>query len=430
MVDRTQFSLRGSRRRPRPTRRTQLGFTLIEMMVALLIGMVLVGAVLVVQLNLTSQNVRMSDIGVRDNETRSALDMVRRDLSGAGFLFGGLHRNCDVMLAYNSAAPGIGGGPGYFPVTRVAAMAGGPGVQLPFTGGTGFTVSYPAAGSPNRSDVLVIRSTLDATRLTEALSPSINATTSATISPTTSGMIPLANTAGFNLGDMVVVQVPVGIAGNQSRVCMRNQVSAVVVNTSVALNGTGTMPANFYAGFSGQMANYGVSDTLSNVLLQNAKVTNLGSAAAAQQVTYVYFVDYSSAANWPRLVRAQLNTMTETEIAGTRQDIAAGVVSMQVLFGVDPANTGAVTAYQTGAQVVANQNYDDILCIKLLLVTRSINADPKFTNSVNPINVTAQYNENGYTNYTIPATPASEMQFRYTTQEEVISLRNNLWADN
>ena len=165
---------------------------------------------------------------------------------------------------------------------------------------------------------------------------------------------------------------------------------------------------------------------MTDALLKQSKLTNLGgTAVASNQRTYSYFIDANPARyQAPTLVRASIDALTDLEIATERQEIGVGVVSLQVLFGVDPANTGGVTAYQTGAQVVAAGNSSKVRSAKILVLTRSIYPDKDFTNPQAVLLLTTWFNEPGFTNYTIGS---NEMSNRFVVQQTEVAVRNELW---
>jgi len=393
-------------------------------MVSVAIGLILTVAVLYLQLKLTSQNVRTTDTAVRDNEARAAMDAITRDLSGGGFLHAGSNASCYAVLNYNTALPA----PNYFAGFPVSSVAGGAGVALPFVAAPGITLTYPPAGSTNRSDVLVVRSTADATQFSVALNPVAPAMDNTAFLPMTTTQLPFATNPPppFNAGDVGLVQVSVGTPPNTQLACLRVPVSTVPapVNGSAFITSTGAyMPVAGYAGFATQFAGIGLSGGLSDILLRSSKVIDLGPAANTNQFLYAYFVD-SSNYRWPTLVRATINALTDQEVANSRQEIAAGVVSFQAQFGVGSA-AGGVTAYQTWPQVLASGNAGNVMTVRVLILQRSLYTDKDFNNasvySNGVIPLSTQFTQSGYTDYTIPAQEASN---RFLAQETELTVRS------
>jgi len=417
------------------------GFSLVELLVAVAIGLILCVAVLTVQVKLSAQNMRAADVGMRDNEVRAAMDQITRDLSGAGFLSGGTHLGCYATLNYNTAVPS----PYFFTSYSVASLAAANGMALPFVAAPGLKLNYPKSTSSNRSDVLVIRTALDATQFPPATTPLTPVAVNTGYTPMSSGILPLASNKGFNAGDVGLLQVTMGPLNNpavpQQRVCVRVPISAVSMapvngNDNVGSSGA-LMPNAYYTDFSTQVGSLGITaaTALTGPLINQGKLASLGSPAmapkpATTQRTYAYFIDTDPTRyQWPTLVRASINPLNDLEIAAERQEIGAGVVSLQVLFGVDPGNTGGVTAYQTGAQAVAAKTLGWVRSVKILVLTRALYPDREFDNSkVYPsmtLPLKTWFNEPGYTDYTID--PTSEINQRFVAQQTEIAVRNELW---
>lgn len=389
-----------------------------------------------VQLKLSAQNMRTADVSMRDNEARAAMDLISRDLSGAGFLSGGTHLNCFATLNYNTAVPA----PNFFTTYAASSMLAANGTALPFVANPGITLNFPSNGSANRSDVLVVRTALDGTQFTPANTPISPVAVNTNYTPLSNGILPLGSNAGFNQGNVALLQVIMGPLNNpavpQQRVCVRAPISAV---SALPVNGSDNvsvggplMPSGFFADFSARIASLGIAGAtaLTQPLIAQGKLTNLGSPAMAplvtRQRTYAYFIDANPARyQWPTLVRASINPLNDLEIAAERQEIGAGVVSLQVLFGVDPGNTGGVTAYQTGAQALAAGNLGWVRSVKVLVLTRALYNDKDFSNSAQTVlPLRTWFNEAGYTDYTISST---EMNQRFVAQQTEIAVRNELW---
>ena len=117
-------------------------------------------------------------------------------------------------------------------------------------------------------------------------------------------------------------------------------------------------------------------------------------------------------------MRATFSLLNDTAI-GAPQPIAAGVVSLQVRFGVDPGNTGQVTAYETGAQVLALRHQAAVLSIRVAMVTRSLYADNDFTHTGTSIAI-----GNGFTAVPVPTAYAKH---RHVVHQTEIALRNCQW---
>lgn len=384
-------------------RTREAGFTLVELMVALLLSMLLAIGLITTQAKFGQQTLRNSDVGIRDTQTRAAMDLITQDLSSAGFLFGGTQNFCNVLLAYDSAAGG------YFAHHPVDAVAGAASTAMGFA--PSLTVNYPASGSAITSDVLVTTSSSASTNFNNNLYPISIISPNPVYTPMSTGILQTASTLkAAATGDVGILQVPV--AGK--RACLR---VPMAVTGQVVTSAAGTlMPIGFYAGFSSQLAAAGFTDVLSNAEIFQGRMVDMGATAAPVQSTVAYYIDGSSNP-FPTLMRAKYSLLDDTVVTAP-QAIAAGVVSLQVLFGVDPGNTGAVTAYENAATVSTNKHWDAVLSVKVALVTRTINDDPDPT-YVGPTTVSVGA---PFPDLTVPAS-----NHRYVVQQTEIASRNLLW---
>jgi len=382
------------------------------MLIALAVGLMLMLAVVVVQVGASTQNMRISDANQRDNEVRAAFDMLTQDVASAGFLLTPGVPNCAGRLNFDSGAPS----PNYFATNQVSALASSTGLQLPMATAGTLTMDYPASGSSNRSDVLVISRASDATQYGDPYTPTTLASPNAAYHPMTTGLVPVSSAASLTAGHVALLSVPLG----GQLLCLRVPVSSIgTASSSPYMAGaSGTlMPSTFYTGFSGKLATVGMgSYTLSDALLMQAKVLDMGTAAASNQVTYVYYVSGSSY-TWPTLMRATIDSLNDT--VTKVQPIAAGVVSLQVLFGVDTTGSGGVTAYQTGATVATSNSYASIRSVRIGVIARSLYADPSYTA---PTTITLP-GGSPFTPFTVSAS-----NNRHTALITEVAVRNTLWT--
>ncbi len=296
---------------------------------SLALGLIVCLALVAIQLKLTAHNARTTHISARDNEARVAMDIITREVSGGGFLLGGL--NCPAVLNYNASAPS----PGYFATLPVSSISARSGLALPFVNGGAIVLNYPSTASGVVSDVLVVSATAGAGKMNAGV---VSAVPNAAFSPTTDGRLPVLRAGTLAAGDTALVQVTLDSATGQW-LCLRVPVSALgTASGSPFMQSSGSyMPAGFYAGFSTRVPLAGMTGTIGNAQLQQARVIDIDPAALSNQRTFAYYVD--NADTWPVLMRATFNAANDTQI-GTPQAIAAGVVSLQVLFGVDTAGGG------------------------------------------------------------------------------------------
>jgi Tfp pilus assembly protein PilW len=405
-------------------------------MVAVAIGLFLTVAMLVMQLKLIGQNTNTGDVRVRDNESRAALSLITNDLDSAGFLLSGLQYPCYGLLTYNPSYPG-GNYQVFYPVW---GLSGASGLSLPFVvpgGGNtaGITLNYPSGA--NRSDVLVIAATINAVNFAPTSTPSFEMDDGAVAyKPTADGVLPLKSTtpadgsdlADVAVGDQAIVLAPnltlpkAALSRSGRALCMRVPVGAKGASTITASGAT--MPPNSFAGYATQVASTGTTTPLVDAYLLDAKIVDVVRTIAApavpnQRWLYVYFVD-APPGSVPTLVRATIDATTDQELPNTRLQIASGVVSFQVMFGVDTTGGGAVTAYQSGSALAANKTAGYVRSVKLAIVTRTLFDDPdaKVTSVAIPNSSSPDADFTAYT----PA--ASEQKRHYSVSTVEIPLRN------
>ena len=394
----------------RPLRRAVAGFTLVELMVALLLSLLLAVAMLKMQTKTASQSVRIADTGTRDTQARAAMDLITHDITGSGFLFGNVLHTCEALLTYNS------NGTAYFahhPVDAVSAVSG---TKMKFA--PTITLNYPAgAVSAVQTDVLVTMSTSGTTQFNNSANAVVRGDTATGANPLSNGITPMKSTAGFVAGDTAIMQTPLG----SSLPCLRAPISAFTGTTMTSSSGT-IMPTGGFSGFVTPMSTAGFSTALTNVGLFNSWVVDIGTAATSSQQFAVYYVDGSGA--FPVLMRGVYSLADDTVVTAP-QPIAAGVVAMRVSFGVDPTNSGSVTAYEEGGTVTSNKHWSFVRSVRVALVTRTINDDPNAdsagTSGTTSIPI-GPVSSAWFSNISVPTS-----KHRYIVNTTEVGYRNWLW---
>ena len=399
---------------PGAGRRRQGGFTLVELMVALLLSLLLAVAMLNMQTKMASQTMRVSDTGVRDTQTRAAMDLITRDLTSAGFLLGNSQYSCDALFTYNSGA-------GFFAHHTADALPSVSGATMKFA--PTLTMNYPPAGGIV-SDVLVTASATSATQFQDATNPVLYGDGSGGGTPLTTGIVPLTKLTNVLAGDTAIVQAPLGTT---AVACLRAPVS-VIAGLTIKSNAGTTMPAGYYNDFVAPVAAAGFASPLTNVGILNSFVMDIGTKATSAQVTTVYYVDGSGA--YPVLMRAQYSLIDDSVVTAP-QPIAAGVVALRISFGVDPGNTGAVTAYEESPVVTASNHWGAIRSARVALVTRTINDDPNADKTAYAAPTTIPIGPAGsasspawFPSITVPAST-----HRYIVNTTEVAYRNWLWRN-
>jgi type IV pilus assembly protein PilW len=404
-------------------RRSEGGFTLIELMVALLLSLLLAVAILKMQTKMASQTVRVADSSTRDTQARAAMDLITRDLTGSGFLLGATQYYCSAVFTYNS-----GTSTGYFAHHAADAVSAVSGTKLPFA--PSVTLNYPSgATSAPTSDVLVTMATVASTQFNDSTNPVLRGTVSAPVLPMTTGVAPLSSTSGLTAGDTAIVQVPIGT----SLPCLRVPVTKFTTNaTMTSAKGT-TMPGGFYGDFATAVSAAG-QGTLSNVGIYNSKVVDIGiatsnPATASPQQFAVYYIDGSSNP-YPVLMRGQYS-MVDDSVVTAPQPIAAGVVALRVAFGVDKTNSMGITAYEDGPTVTANNDWGNVRSVRVALVTRTINDDPNSDNAAAsaPTSIQIGSASNPWTGTSALTINVPASKHRYIVNTTEVAYRNWLWKN-
>ena len=116
--------------------------------------------------------------------------------------------------------------------------------------------------------------------------------------------------------------------------------------------------------------------------------------------------------------------------------MAAGVVSLQVLFGVDGADkgnppTGSVTNYLNEKQVKDNKVAGHVRTVLYAIVSRTLQTNPHAdkTPPVEKVVIPSPSFATGDATFA-PFFPrnAEEQQSRYTVHTAEVALRNQLWS--
>lgn len=392
---------------PQRRRRSQRGVTLIELMVSLVLSMMLSIVILLSWRGILQQKTRTADVTLRDSEIRAAMDLIMHDLSSAGFLFAGAHTGCDALFISNAQ-----GYRAHYPVEAAAAVSGSTMGFAP-----SLTLNYPVVAAGMPSDVLAITSASGASSFGDSSTPVVSVAPNAAYDVMATATLPLVSTASLTAGHVGVLQVP----DSGQRVCLRVPLTTLGSGSGSAnVSSSGSLlAAGNYAGFGALMTPNGFTGPLSNAEIYQGRLIDLGAPPPATQVHLktVFYIDGSTNA-WPTLMRASYSLLDDSQI-GIPQPIAAGVVSLQVLFGVDPGGTGAVTAYETGAQVRTNIHQTVVRSVRVALVARTLYPDASFSNTASSVTIPGGFGA-------VPI-PTSYAQHRYVVYQTEQALRNVLW---
>lgn len=386
-----------------PLPRRPRGVTIIEMMVAMVIGMLLM--TVIASVLATSEGTKRTQTGVNDtsqagNYAAYIIDQWAR-AAGSGF-------NQTAARAYGCPLAANKSGTAILPPTSS--------LPAPFAGISTAVRLTPILIVPNATTPNVSGQTSDALIIMEGASGGAESYTSVTAVPTSSALT-VKNTLGYS-GDDVILLVDQLTASSNTATCVIEQVTSGFssVTTSLPLSGTYYTSGTTLTG----MTDSTVISNLGNVTNGNSPrfmVVGVGD----NDVLYAYDL-------------LQTNTSPLTAVAD-------GVFEMHAIYGVDtnadgkvdtwvPASSGSY-AYSvlTNGTAVSAGLLQNIKAIRLGLILRSPLKE-RLDSASKPTTGTPDsftFFSGSCTTCTVTRTfTAAEKQYRYRKIEVTIPLRNNL----
>jgi type IV pilus assembly protein PilW len=419
---------------PCGARPKQRGLSLIELMVALVVAIIFSLSVLLVQIALTKENLTMSDVSQRDNQSRAALDLISQDLSNAGFMLGGVQSRCSVTLAYDSSLPNTN------PFFQYPVSAASQPLALPTASALPTNTPDPSSygnATQQFTDMLFFTGTTSALTVPSNGNPATYVVQNST-TQTASGQgalnsstLPLGSTTGITAGDAALLRMPL----NGQLVCFRVPIANVGPSTApsstyVNSKSTNLFPSTAYSAFTNQLISAGAlpaGGSLTNANFVQSRLTDLGPQSSSNQQTVVYYIGTygtagSASGSYPMLMRAVINAQNDT--LTSVNPVAAGVVSLQALFGVDETNSGGVTNYLTWPDVVSGKFRTDVRSVLFAIVTKTLQVDPKYTAPATIALASPSVGPDSFTNYTVPVAYANN---HFSVLESEVAIRNQLW---
>ena len=387
-----------------PLYRRQAGFTLVELFVAVLIGLLLTLAVMVIQGQLTRTNMQLSDAGQRNDQARSAIDTLQRDLSNALYMVNGTSPLCAATVQYTGSTG--------TPVISVSAVEALPQPRaLPSSTTVVDALMKPDAyvtaslSSANVSHMLTINMVPTALRAPPAAGVqsapykvvhSWVQTAPGGQQAVANGVLPLSNIDGMAAGDAVTLMVPMSGGPLSGLACLRfSAASPTAVSPTFPAYITMPSPGKF-GDFTQPLRDAGLlgsTQVLTDSQLVAAKLKNEGPPAA----------------------------------------VAVGVVGLQALFGVDgvsnaTAATGGITNYRTWSQVVSAQIAGRVRSVLYAVVTRTLQTDAR-NPVVNAVPIPSPNLGTGDPTFT-PFYPRTtdEQRDRYKVHVAEVALRIQNWG--
>jgi len=334
---------------PKRGRRSARGFTLIELMVAMTLGMALIGIMLAVYLNSRTAGVRQSQLGDLQQSVRTAFDYLVSDARGVG------HQGC--FTGRTTSALSVAGLATTLPTNYAVGVEGFDYA----TSGTALTLStYDPANTDVNSQW------------------SSNTNGIAQISTTTIG-----GTGGISPGSDVLVLR--GVVGRPLRLSAATAAAATSLPLESVTTGVTCTSGNALSGLcagshaliaSCSEAQFFAVSSVSgtNIVIPSANPL-LKAYSTMSEVfpvqTVVYYVKKSGSGTGTSLYRRVFDG-NQGGAAGLEQELIEGVENLQVRYGVDNDPTGTVRgnvgSYKRADQVSA---WSSVVAVRMSILLRS-----------------------------------------------------------
>jgi type IV pilus assembly protein PilW len=379
------------------SQRTQRGFTLVELMVALLLGVVLTSGVISVFITSKSSYSLNNAVGQVQEGGRYALTTMEPLVSMAGF------SGC----------------------TSPTSPAGGAGAKfesiLPGSADPAYDFSYPVYGfeftGTGPGDKVVDTGTPVVDTTATDWSPSISAAMQTAID----GYSPVKNSDMFmvheELGNPAILISPYDSGGTTLTYYASTTTPPVALNDIAIVSSCIDIDV-FQASSSNMTA--GANGTMGHGTFINSYTSSGGNVGKAQ--TYLFFVGKGVDGGYSLY---EVSLASGTGQLGTPEEIVPGVENMQVLYGVNANSslTNAPSNYQTADTVQASGQWAKVVSVRIALMVRS--DDDAIDKSMTPTAVTGmQMLGVGFSDAMTYYPAADRRIHRYFV--ETISLRNSI----
>ncbi len=317
-------------------RRQSLGFSIVELMVAILIGLIILAGVIQVVMTSKSTFLGQEEMSFIQENARYAMDVIGKDIQGAGYL-GCAGNEADVAL-----------------VARVGADAAdflGPESVVGFEGDGVATTAYPAA---YKDKILAVKEPASTTaqdypdsfivRRAEGVPVGVTAQTDFTFT--------LQDPHEFSVGSYIAV-----VAEDCRRVGIVR--ASAVADSQFSVSGA-SICGNL---MKPQLDNDLICDAACNCDGEGVNQVYLpGSTAMAYSAHAYYVADSAVMPGTPALKRMALH-----DGAGTEEELALGVEDMEVVYGVVD---GSNIRYFKASDISADQ-WPAVVAVQVNLLLRS-----------------------------------------------------------
>lgn len=293
------------------------GLTLVELMIAMVLGILLIGAVISVFLG-TSQAYRTQEAMSRVQETgRFAIELLAREVRQAGFR--------------GACMPGAG-------VNNLLDPTGTGYNSLLFDFGTGALVGWHQQSSPFSAAKTGYVAGTDAILVKKASSMAARPTGN---TPSNAATVNLDGPSGIARTQLVVI--------SDARACdiFQNTASS---NANTVTRGAASMaPGNLNPGQNDLSQRYGPDAELFRL---EPRLYYLGASASSPGQNALRRLDYSLG-------------------SANDQELVAGIEDFRVRYGVDTTGNGRVNQYRTAADVAAGGDWGNVLAVRIYLIVNS-----------------------------------------------------------
>lgn len=330
------------------------GFSIIELMVAMVLSLLLLAGVLSVFAGSRSTYETVDRLSRLQENGRFALDQIVNDVRSAGYL--GCTRNPKYKITTLNSSTNLA-----WNFSQVISGFDASGSS--WSPAIDATVVTPATGS----DVLVLR-----VPDREATGIPLKVAMSASTSDLT---VPHSTTASFASGDVVL---------------LTNCEAEAALQVTGYTSGT-TATGDTVAHGSGGATTYSpgnATNNLSYTFPANAEVTHVH--------TVIYYVRQSGSGTGTSCDATNACSLWRRNGMNTPEEVVEGIDSMQVLYGVDTDGDGAADTYSTAATVDTNNQWGSVLSVRIALLGQSLDeyGNDKDANTYTLLDATAgPYND-------------------------------------
>ena len=375
-------------------RNSQRGFTLVEIMVALVIG--LIAMVVVMQVFNLSETRKRSTTGGSDAQANGAVSffMIERDVKMAGWgLDTSAYRNCTTVKSYCNGSASCGGGTG--------AIAGLSFASVQITDG--------ANGGP---DTITAQFYSNPAQETYRV-PAVTTLKSALITP--ADELTVSSVSGCAVGDLVLLQEPT--SSPNAGQCSLVQATTITPATLKILHDT---TGAFNPPAAEQLAGNWTKHAA------NASVACIKKPVDGPFFKRTYAIDSAQ--------RTLNRSDNSTATVQTNEVVTPEIVDMQAQYGVAPAGSQVINEWVDATTVWVSPLMKDVKRIKavrIAILARSAQYEKKASGAAACISTTdamaAKWST--WATFKTSAYPADWNCYQYKSFETVVPLRNVIWSN-